>query len=405
MNSTKTPDLNITTQILMVGDESDIINETRALIKDINGKLTAISDPDLIVTTFDEIEPQVLLLVCMEIEKAERYYLDLYRNSQKIQTTMHSTLLVCKAKDVEIAYQLCLRKLFDDYVVIRPLLDPFRLTISIRNLLAEQKTLKQSNELHQHMAGIRSSALAKDQVIQETLARGVNVSSQLSQSEKQLSQNIQKEIHELAIQMASQAYGDAVQVLDQTALIEKLYQFGQENLNGEISAAFKKPRATLDQSLKDSRTNYDTQFEANKDLNKWLDSILPRILLIDDDLILTKVYTRMLSNEGYEVLSCANAMEGLRTAIRFTPTLILLDYEMPEMSGIDFITRAKASPHLCKTPIIMLTGHSERTIVQQTIKAGAADFLIKSNPKDVILKKLRSHIGLAYSATPQLAEG
>lgn len=394
MISSKAPNLSIAAKILLVGDEPDTVSEAQALIKNIKGKLIAISDPDQIVTAFDELEPQILLLASMEASKAEGYYLNLYRNSQKIQTTVHNTLLVCKAKDAEFAYQLCLRRVFDDYVIIRPLFDPFRLTISIRNLLAAQKMLDQSNELHQQMASIRSSTLAKNQLIQESLSGGASVSAQLSQSEEQLNQRVQKKFLDLAEQMTSHAYNGVVQVIDQAALNERLSRFSQQNLSGEISTAFKKPQTALDQLLKRSRASHGAQTQASTELDAWLNSIPTRILAVDDDPIFLEILTRMLANEGFEVLSATNAVEGLRTAIQLRPAAILLDYEMPEMSGLDFVARAKASPHLCRVPIIMLTGRAERETVRHAVTAGVSDFLIKSSPKEVILQKLRARIDL-----------
>lgn len=387
----------VTPRILLVGSEPDDIKEARALIKDVKANITVISDPSQIVATFDEIVPQILVLVCMEINRAEGYYLDLYRNSQKIQSTLHHSLLVCKAKDAELAYQMCLRKLFDDYVVIRPLFDPHRLTISIRNLLGGQKTLDQSNELHQRITNIRSSTAAMDKVIQESLTEGANVSAQLGQSEEQLNQRVQEEINELAKQMTLGTYGGVVEVIDPAALNEKLSQFSQRNLSGQISTAFKKPQAALDQLLNRSRTDHEAQKQANTDLDVWLNSIRTRILVVDDDPIFLKVLSGMLTHESYEVLSVTNAIEGLRIAARLKPEAILVDYEMPEMSGIDFTMRLKASPHLRRIPILMLTGHAAREIVLQGVKAGISGFLIKSNTKEVILQKLRSCIDPAIN--------
>lgn len=384
-------------RILLVSNEPEDISEVQALIKDIKSELTAISDPSQIVATFDKVEPRILVFVCMEIGRADGYYLDLYRNSQKIQTIMHNSLLVCKAKDAELAYHMCMRKLFDDYVVIRPLFDPYRLMISIRNLLGAQKTLDQSNELHQRITSIRNSTSAMDKVIQESLTEGASVSAQLNESEESLNSRVQREIHELYKQITSPAYVDVVKVINPAVLNEKLSQFGQMNLSNEISTAFKKPQAALDLLLKRSSADHEAQKQANTDLDVWLNSILTRILVVDDDPTFLKVLSRMLTNEKYEVLSTTSAIEGLRIAARLKPEAILVDYEMPEISGIDFTIRIKASPHLSRIPILMLTGHAQREIVLEGMKAGISGFLIKSSAKEVILQKLRSCLDLAMS--------
>ncbi len=398
MISNKASSLNIAAKILLVSDEPDATSESKALIKNIKGNLSVVSNSDQVVAAFDAIEPEILLLVCMQIGKAEEYYLDLYRNSQKIQTTVHSSLLVCKAKDAERAYQLCLRELFDDYVIIRPLFDPFRLTISIRNLLVGQITLKQSNELRQRVISIRDATLAMNQLVRESLSEGASVSAQLTQSEIQINQHVKKKFRDLAEQMTSHDYDGVVQVVDQAVLNEKLSQFGQKHLSEEISTVFEESQIALKKLLKASKTDYDAQTQGRNELEAWLNSIPPRILVVDDDPIFLEVITCMLTKEGFEVMSATNVIEGIHMATRLWPAAILLDYEMPEFSGLDFIVRAKALPNLRQVPIIMFTGHAEREVVQEAINKGVSNFLLKSSPKEIILQKLRSCIGLDIKA-------
>lgn len=398
MISNKASNLNIAAKILLVSDEPDATSESKALIKNIKGNLSVVSNSDQVVAAFDAIEPEILLLVCMQIGKAEEYYLDLYRNSQKIQTTVHSSLLVCKAKDAERAYQLCLRELFDDYVIIRPLFDPFRLTISIRNLLIGQKTLKQSNELRQRVISIRDATSAMNQLVRESLSEGASVSAQLTQSELQISQHVKKKFRDLAEQMTSHDYDGVVKVVDQAVFNEKLSQFGQKDLSEEISTVFEESQTALNKLLKTFKTDYDVQTQGRNELEAWLNSIPPRILVVDDDPIFLEVITRMLTKEGFEVMSATNVTEGIHTATRLCPAAILLDYEMPEFSGLDFIVRAKALPNLRQVPIIMFTGHAEREVVQEAIAKGVSNILLKTSPKEIILQKLRSCIGLDIKA-------
>ncbi len=385
-------------RILLVGDSPDVVEETKALIKDIAGRVVALSEPDRIVAAFDETEPQILLLAFMEVGEAEGCYLDLYRSSKKIQTTLHNSLLICKAKDAELAYRLCMRKLFDDYVVIRPLYDPYRLTISIRNLLAGQETSDQSAELQQFMASVRNSTASMDGLIKESLREGASIRAQLGQSGEQLKQRISENLHTLAEQMTSHAFEGVVSVNDRAALNEKLSQFAQQNLSGEVAAVFEKPQAALNQLLKRAESDYAAHAQANAGLEAWLETVKPRVLVVDDDTFYLAVITRMLAGEGFEVVTTPDPLEGLNLAVRLRPAAIMVDFEMPEMSGLDFIARARTAPRLVHTPIIMLTGHAEREVVQKAIAAGVSGYLIKPGNKETVLKKLRQHIAQSSPA-------
>jgi CheY-like chemotaxis protein len=403
MGSSKDPEPSGAPRILLVGDSPDTVEETRALVKDIRGKLVAISEPDRIVAAFDEVEPQILLLAFMEVGEAEGCYLDLYRSSQKIQTTAHNSLLVCKAKDAELAYRLCMRKLFDDYVVIRPLYDPFRLSVCIRNLLAGQETVDQSAELRQQLASIRNSTSAMDGFIRESLAEGANVRTQLVQSGKQLNQRILESLHGLVEEMASSTFDGVVRVDNWTALNERFSRFAQKNLSGEVLAAFEKPQAALNQLLKRSESDFMEHTQANANLDAWLNSVPTCILVVDDDPVYLSIITRMLASESFEVVTTTNPIEGLSMAARLRPAAILVDYEMPEMSGLDFIARARAAPRLHQVPIIMLTGHAERNVVQHALAAGVSGYLIKPGTKETLLKKLHRAIG--QGRKPEMVPG
>ena len=72
--------------------------------------------------------------------------------------------------------------------------------------------------------------------------------------------------------------------------------------------------------------------------------------------------------------------------------LIFLDYHMPEIDGVKGLSMIRSDERTKKVPIIMLTAASDRGIVEASIKAGASDFIVKPPSKDLILKKIQTHI-------------
>ncbi len=120
----------------------------------------------------------------------------------------------------------------------------------------------------------------------------------------------------------------------------------------------------------------------------------PHVFVIDDDEPTRRMLTSMLVGEGYEVSSAADGDEGIATAIRIRPDIILLDYEMPGKNGIQTCSRLKADPATSDIPVIMMTGHKEQDVRLASLEAGAVEFLLK--PADPIELNLRIKNILAF---------
>ncbi len=104
---------------------------------------------------------------------------------------------------------------------------------------------------------------------------------------------------------------------------------------------------------------------------------MPKILIIDDDEIQRLMLSAVLESQGYMVQLADNGIEGMRILLADTPDLVLLDYEMPEIDGIELLTKMRKSHSAEDLPVIMLTGHNEVDVVNSCLMSGANDFLVK----------------------------
>lgn len=124
-------------------------------------------------------------------------------------------------------------------------------------------------------------------------------------------------------------------------------------------------------------------------------SEMKKILIIEDDVILVRMYSKKFEHEGYQVITTYSGGEGLAAAPREKPDLILLDIMMPAMDGFSVIKELRADPVTEKIPIIILTnlGTSE-VFIQEARRLGVKDYLIKYkvSAKDVV-SKVTSLIG------------
>ncbi|MFZ5510834.1 MAG: sigma-54-dependent transcriptional regulator [Pseudomonadota bacterium] len=99
------------------------------------------------------------------------------------------------------------------------------------------------------------------------------------------------------------------------------------------------------------------------------------ILIIEDEATLAKNIVTYLQRYGYEARAAMSAEEGLAQIDSYKPDVVLLDFHLPGMNGLELVARLRRSDaHL---PVIMITGHGSVELAVEAMKAGAYDFLTK----------------------------
>ena len=114
-----------------------------------------------------------------------------------------------------------------------------------------------------------------------------------------------------------------------------------------------------------------------------------KILLIEDDPMIVRMYQRKFEKEGFQVTLAFNGEEGIEALKKEKPDIILLDIMMPKMNGIETLKAVKADPNLKDIPIVMLTNLGDRPEdVERCKELGAIDYWVKANIslKDVVEK-------------------
>lgn len=116
------------------------------------------------------------------------------------------------------------------------------------------------------------------------------------------------------------------------------------------------------------------------------------ILIIDDESTLRDMVRIVLEEAGYLVLEAPNGEEGLGTALRHMPDLVLCDIEMPRLSGFEVLQMFRDNPKTALVPFVFLTGRSDRTDIRKGMQLGADDFLTKPFQSDELLTSVSARL-------------
>lgn len=116
---------------------------------------------------------------------------------------------------------------------------------------------------------------------------------------------------------------------------------------------------------------------------------MAKILLVDDDPLLVRMYQTKFESEGHAVKTASDGAKALDEVKTVKPDMILLDVMMPKMNGLDVLKHLKADETTKKIPVVMLTNVSSSDADEQKgLELGAVAYLVKANytPKEIVQK-------------------
>ncbi|MBK7349360.1 MAG: response regulator [Gemmatimonadetes bacterium] len=120
-----------------------------------------------------------------------------------------------------------------------------------------------------------------------------------------------------------------------------------------------------------------------------------RALVVDDSRAIRSIIGKTVKELGFELFEAGHGKEALdRLAEVGKVDLILVDWNMPEMNGFDFLVAARGNPAWKDTVIMMVTTETEMSQMQRALEAGANEYVMKPFTKDVLREKLQL-VGLA----------
>jgi len=119
---------------------------------------------------------------------------------------------------------------------------------------------------------------------------------------------------------------------------------------------------------------------------------MAKALVVDDSRAVRMILARTLREIGYEVCEASNGREALKVieAEKAELTLVLTDWNMPEINGLDLVKLVRQDPQLSSLVMVMVTTETELDQMAAALEAGANEYVMKPFTKDILVEKLES---------------
>ncbi len=115
-----------------------------------------------------------------------------------------------------------------------------------------------------------------------------------------------------------------------------------------------------------------------------------KVLVVNDSRAMRRVITDVMKEIGFEVLEAGNGIEALqRLDAEGAPDLVMVDWNMPQMNGLELIKAIRANPVFSDLPLMMVTSETELERLTLAFKAGVNDYVKKPFDKAAMVDKLQ----------------
>lgn len=133
---------------------------------------------------------------------------------------------------------------------------------------------------------------------------------------------------------------------------------------------------------------------------------MKKVLLIDDDAVITAVHEKHFRAAGFDVMVANGGAEGLRAVHDFRPDAVLLDLNMPEVSGVQWLVEVRKDPRFAQLPVVVYTAASIQWQVWAAVNSNVV-FMFKEEgvgPRDIV-KAINGALGMLDHDEPMLRMG
>jgi hemerythrin-like metal-binding protein len=369
-------------EVILIYQDRDSVEPAIAQIKDLKLKFTAYKFHQKKLHEIAEQKPKILLLSSNDVKKTIQLYIN-YLEEYEQNIAPHSAILLINNRESAHAYLACENGLFDNYVIINPFNEPYRLKLV---LLRELKLIE--NNQNDSLDKLISEG---EDEFASCIEHGIALKNAFMQEVNKCESSLISTVHEV------------IDNNDVKAILENLINVSLNEMNGNISKTtqsiidqlitLRKNNESIKQNIESAHVpKKKTVVGVNKNLltsegNEEKNPTLSyKVLIAEPSDLFSRVINEMFAETVFEYMLVNNGESALAQITEFNPDVILMAYDLPKLNGIEVTKSIREAGN--KTPIIAYTHINDKKMIKRWIPLGLSSYIIKPSKKSVILKSI-----------------
>tara|TARA_R110000744_G_scaffold7183_2_gene24586 strand:+ start:6190 stop:7794 length:1605 start_codon:yes stop_codon:yes gene_type:complete len=374
--------------IVMIYQERDSVEPAIQQISELGLDFKAYKFNPKKLNSLTAMKPKVLLLSSNNVKSTIEFYIN-YLEEYEQNIAPHSAILLINNRETFRAYLACENGLFDDYAIINPLNEPYRLKLV---LLKELKLIEsRNNESLEQLVNEGEDELAS--CIQHGVALKKSFISQVNECEKNI------------ISATNSALDN-----DQTkAVLQNIIGLSLEQMNGNVSSNIQNIVDQLQELKANNQKLKENIIERNQQDIKSVMGVNTELLITDNDSnteqtqsacykvliaepsdMFTHVIDKIFSGTVFKYALVNDGKLALEKIKDFKPDVVLLAYDLPTLNGIDVTKIVRQEGN--QVPIVAYIQYRDREAIKRWIPFRLNGYLIKPSKKSAILKSIAKAI-------------
>ncbi len=380
-------------QVVLIYDNKPRVIETMKILKAQIKNYQAIPMDKQTSNILINSKPKVILFALSQPNKSVEYYAKLVESDQINYS--HLSVILCGLKESVVAFQCCMKGLFDDYFIYDPIIDKCRLLMIVHyGLMLYQSKVKlaefnnenfvnldkELTQLIDHSSQckhqlIQKVALSKEQVVKNTQVNADQgqlpvdpVDPVFNQLESDIKIGLDSIIDQLHVQKSNQQqHAKKVQEYNNWPDIKSKLM--------EIQNDIHKTKDIYDNATQ--RASPTAQVKASAELKK--------ILVVEDNVLYRELLGSVLKKENFEIDEARDGIYALEKIANEHFDLIIMDLFMPNLDGLNTTKKIRQLSGGCDIPVIALTGNKNKEVVKQWAHHGLKGYIVKPSTSEEIL--------------------
>jgi CheY-like chemotaxis protein len=376
----------LTSPILVASDVAADANLVRKLLGSEFEQVHVSTNADSFVQDFEARKPEVLVLAFNTLQRPSSTTWPLpLEQAGACDAASHGDLW---KDDLRRVYELFRKKYFDDYVMFWPLThDAPRLPMAEHHGLRQLATSAGTTPSVADFA-VQARRIAElEGRLAQYAAHGAKHVDAASRSLRQVGDGIGAALDSFSQRVSDGELAAMIELRDPGAFQQEFARLKKEKIDPHLQSAAEavKPVGQWAGALRDDLA---PQLESIRALRQLADQIRPLVLIVDDDEFQQRLLAKTLQGLKLDPIFAGSGSEAMGLLRKQRPNLVLMDIDLPDIDGVEVTRWIKSIDEFKQTPVVMITGHSEKRKVIDSLKAGAADFIVKPIDQSTFMAKV-----------------